>query len=158
MYNRRLVPKDFAVPPRLNGMGFHLRMLSVHDVVKDFAAVTESESRLVGSMGDGSEWPRGLTIEENPIDLAWHHREFTIGHSFAYTVMNDDESRCLGCCYVNPSDKAEYDAVAFYWVREREFQQGFDAVLGTAFRNFLEGKWPFKKVAFPGRDIASSKW
>ncbi len=158
MYSRRLVPIDFEVPVRLNGAGFHLRMLSVHDVVKDFAAVTESEGRLVGSMGDGSDWPRGLTIEENLIDLAWHHREFTIGHSFAYTVMNDDESRCLGCCYINPSDKPDYDAVAFYWVREREFKEGFDAVLGKAFRGFLAAQWPFKTVAFPGRDIAWSEW
>lgn len=158
MYNRRLVPKDFQVPARLEGPGFHLRMLSVHDVVKDFAAVVESEGRLVGSMGDGSDWPRGLTIEENLIDLAWHHREFTIGHSFAYTVMNDDESRCLGCCYINPGDKAEYDAAAFYWVREREFKLGFDAILGAAFRGFLAAQWPFKTVAYPGRDIAWSNW
>ena len=158
MYNRRLVPEDFDVPIRLDGVGFHLRMLSVHDVVKDFAAVVESEDRLVGSMGDGSEWPRGLTIEENLIDLGWHHREFTIGHSFAYTVMNEDESRCLGCCYINPSDKAEYDAVAFYWVREREYKLGFDAVLGKAFREFLVAQWPFRNVAYPGRDIAWSDW
>ena len=158
MYNRRLVPEDFDVPIRLDGVGFHLRMLSVHDVVKDFAAVVESEGRLVGSMGDGSDWPRGLTIEENLIDLAWHHREFTIGHSFAYTVMNDDESRCLGCCYINPGDKAEYDAAAFYWVREREFKLGFDAILGAAFRGFLAAQWPFKTVAYPGRDIAWSNW
>ena len=158
MYDRRLVPKDFQVPARLEGPGFHLRILSVHDVVKDFAAVVESEGRLVGSMGDGSDWPRGLTIEENLIDLAWHHRVFTIGHSFAYTVMNDDESRCLGCCYINPGDKAEYDAAAFYWVREREFKLGFDAILGAAFRGFLAAQWPFKTVAYPGRDIAWSNW
>lgn len=158
MYSRRLVPTDFDVPARLDGAGFHLRMLSVHDVVKDFAAVVESEGRLVGLMGDGSDWPRGLTIEENLIDLAWHHREFTIGHSFAYTVMNDDESRCLGCCYITPSDRAAHDAAAFYWVREREFQQGFDSVLGKAFRGFLAENWPFKAVAYPGRDIAWSDW
>ena len=48
-------------------------------------------------MEPGDTWPDGLTLEVNLIDLAWHQREFTIGHSFAYTVMNDDESRCLGC-------------------------------------------------------------
>ena len=158
MYNRSLVPKDFGVPARVDGAGFHLRMLSIHDVAKDFAAVVESEARLVGSMGDGSDWPLGLTIEENLIDLAWHHREFTVGHSFAYTVMNDDESRCLGCCYINPSDNTGYDAAAFYWVREREFKLGFDEVLGKLFRGFLQDQWPFERVAFPGRDIPWSKW
>ena len=74
MYHRPLVSPDFCVPLRLDGEGFHLRMLSVHDVTKDFAAVVESEARLVGLMGDGSDWPRGLTIEENFIDL--EHRAF----------------------------------------------------------------------------------
>ena len=72
--------------------------------------------------------------------------------------MNDDESRCLGCCYINPSDSVRYDVDAFYWVREQEFHQGFDAVLGAAFRAFLNEQWPFEKIAFPGRDIAWADW
>lgn len=154
MYKRPLVPEGFTVPDRLDGAGFHLRMLSVHDTVKDFSAVVESEARLIGLMEPASTWPRGLTIEDNLIDLAWHHREFTIGHSFAYTVMNDDESRCLGCCYINPSDRADYDAVVFYWARDVVFE----AELGGAFRKFINSSWPFKRVAYPGRDIPWSRW
>ena len=93
MYKRRIIPEDFAPPARFQGAGFHLRMLSIHDVVKDFDAVMTAGDRLKGVMAEGSTWPDGLTLEENLIDLAWHQREFTIGHSFAYTVMNDDESR-----------------------------------------------------------------
>ena len=118
----------------------------------------ESAARLTSALNDGGTWPEGLTIEENLIDLAWHQREFTIGHSFAYTVMNDDESRCLGCCYINPSDRPGFDAVAFYWVREAEFNAGFDAVLGAAFRRFIKEQWPFGRVGYPGRDIAWSDW
>ena len=68
--------------------------------------------------------------------------------------MNDDESRCLGCCYINPSDRADYDAVAFYWARDVEFE----AELGSAFRKFINSSWPFNRVAYPGRDIPWSKW
>jgi len=32
MYGRALVPADFDVPERLDGPGFHLRMLSVEDL------------------------------------------------------------------------------------------------------------------------------
>ena len=118
MYKRRMIPEDFTPPARFQGAGFHLRMLSIHDVVKDFDAVMTAGDRLKGAMEAGSTWPDGLTLEENLIDLAWHQREFTIGHSFAYTVMNDDESRCLGCCYINPSDHPGVQADAFHWARD----------------------------------------
>ena len=147
MYNRRIIPDDFTPPALHLGAGFHLRMLSIHDAVKDFAAVMTAGDRLKGAMTPGGTWPDGLTLEENLIDLAWHQREFTIGHSFAYTVMTDDESRCLGCCYIYPSDWPGYDAVAFYWARD----PSFDATLGTAFRD-LVAQFPFNRVAFPGRD------
>ena len=153
MYHRRMVPDSFSPPERAQFSGFHLRMLTVHDVARDFAAVMEAGSRLFGVLEAASRWPEGLTIEENLIDLAWHQREFTIGHSFAYTVMSDAGSRCLGCCYINPSDRAEYDAVALYWAREA----GFDPALGAAFRAFVAG-WPFRAVGFPGRDVAWADW
>ncbi len=153
MYKRRMVPEGFAVPGRVEGAGLHLRMLSVHDVIKDLAAVVDAAPRLVGLMEPGGTWPEGITLEENLTDLGWHEREFTLGHSFAYTVMNDDESRCLGCCYIYPSDRASHDAMAFYWARD----PAFDAGLGAAFREFV-AEWPFRAVAFPGRDIPWADW
>jgi hypothetical protein len=147
MYARRIIPTDFTPPARAEGAGFHLRMLSVHDVIKDFDAVVSAASHIRGAMDPHSTWPDGLTVEENLIDLAWHQREFTIGHSFAYTAMNTDESRCLGCGYIYPSDRPGYDTEAFYWAREPEF----DATLGTTFRA-LVARFPFTRTAFPGRD------
>src|SRR4051812_23172532 len=98
-----LVPDGFAVPERLEGDGFHLRPLTIHDLVKDYDAVMTSADRLVGSMNPSSTWPVGLTLEDDLIDLAWHHREFTVRSSFAYTVMAPDESSCLGCVYLYPT-------------------------------------------------------
>lgn len=151
MYSRRIVPKGFTPPSRADGPGFHLRMLTIHDVVKDFDAVVAAAPRLRGMMEPGATWPDGLTLEENLIDLAWHQREFTVGHSFAYTVMNDDESRCLGCCYLNPPDNPTdwpgCDAVAFYWARD----EALEPALGAVFRSLI-AQFPWAKVAFPGRD------
>lgn len=146
MYKRPLIP-GFTPPARYDGAGFHLRMLTIHDVVKDFDAVMAAGDRLKGAMEPGSTWPDGLTLEENLIDLAWHQREFTIGHSFAYTVMNSAETRCLGCGYINPPDVPGHDAVAFYWARD----PAFDVTLGQAFRA-LVAQFPLTRVAFPGRD------
>jgi hypothetical protein len=155
MYRRAMVPDDFSVPGRIDGDGLHLRMLSIHDVIKDFDAVMASVDSLVGGMDPASTWPRGLTIEENLIDLAWHHREFTIRHSFAYTVMAPDESRCLGCAYLYPSDKAGFDAMAYYWARSAD--AGLEIRIGKAFRGAI-ARWPLKRIAFPGRDIDWTAW
>ncbi len=147
MYKRPLTPPGFTPPARHQGVGFHLRMLSIHDVIKDFDAVVTAGDRLKGAMEPGGTWPEGLTIEENLIDLAWHQREFTIGHSFAYTVLSDDATRRLGCGYITPSDWPGHDAMAFYWARD----PAFDATLGAAFRA-LVALFPLARVAWPGRD------
>jgi hypothetical protein len=158
MYGRTLVPQDFVVPDRLEGEGYHLRMLSIGDLEKDFEAVTESTDRLTGLLDPDSGWPRGLTREEDLIDLAWHQREFAIRHSFAYTVMAADESRCLGCMYIFPSDRKGFDAMVFYWVRSGPEAEVRDAELGTRIRNWLANVWPFDKVAYPSRDMTWTQW
>jgi hypothetical protein len=158
MYRRPLVPKTFAVPARLEGDGFHLRRLNASDVVKDYAAVMESAPRLVRFMDPEGGWPTGMTLDENLVDLGWHQREFMLRHSFAYTVMNDAEDRCLGCCYIYPSDNPSFEVMAYYWVREPEFHAGLDEKLGKLFRKWIAEVWPFRSVAYPGRDIPWSEW
>jgi hypothetical protein len=158
MYGRALVPDDFEVPKRLEGPGWHLRMLSVDDLDKDFEAVVESADRLRGLFGPESMWPDGVTLAEDLIDLAWHQREFTIRHSFAYTVMAADESRCLGCMYIFPSERRGYDAKVFYWVRSGPVAEARDAELGQQVRDWLAARWPFAAVAYPGRDQPWEVW
>jgi hypothetical protein len=158
VYSRPLVPTSFVVPERLDCDGFLLRPLTVNDLIKDYEAVMTSVDRLVGFLAPLSNWPRGLTLEEDLIHLGWHQREFTMRHSFAYTVMSRDEGECLGCCYIVPSDKTGFDAAAFYWVRTSAVAHGLDERLGVAFRAWLEKDWPFAHVAYPGRDIACTEW
>ncbi len=62
------------------------------------------------SRESGGGWPRGLAFEDDLIDLGWHQREFTMGFSFAYTVMSPGEIRCLGCVYINPTLRTGFDA------------------------------------------------
>lgn len=151
MYRRRLVPDDFAVPLKLETSEFRLRSLTINDVVKDYDAVMSSVDHLRTVFNDGTDWPDGLTFEDDLIDLGWHHREFTIRHSFAYTVMSLDENRCLGCCYIYPASDPAYDAEAFYWARQSELGNGLEERLGKVFRDWLARDWPFKRVAYPGR-------
>lgn len=151
------VPNDFVVPRVLETPEFRLRMLTVHDVVKDYDAVMSSVEHLK-TIWPASGWPVGLTLEQNLIDLGWHQKEFQTRRSFAYTVVTLDESMVLGCVYLNPSPRRDYDAVAFLWARQSELESGLEARLLAAVRGWLTDAWPFKEVAFPGRDIDWNTW
>ena len=96
MYSRPIVPNSFSIPQSLKTDEFALKPLTVDNLIKDYDAVMSSVEHLQGLMGSDDGWPLGLTIEENLIDLGWHQREFTLRHSFAYSVMSLDDELCLG--------------------------------------------------------------
>jgi len=144
------VPENFDVPPLLETTQFRLRMLSVGDVEKDYEAVIESRD-LLHSMG--SSWPReGFTIEENLADLERHQQEFLYRKAFAYTVVSLDESRVLGCVYINPTDRGNAEANVYMWVRQSEYDKGLDGVLFQTVKEWIVSSWPFTEVSYPGRE------
>lgn len=151
------VPPDFEVPGGLETAEFRLRMLTVNDVVKDYDAVMTSVDHLQ-SIWPGSGWPAGLTFEQDLVDLGWHQKEFERRTSFAYTVVTPDESRVVGCVYVNPTRKRGYDAVVYLWAREDTLAGGLEARLEAAVRAWIARDWSFGDVAYPGRDLAWSAW
>ena len=161
MLNRKpLVPTDFSVPARLVTPQFTLRMLTIHDLVKDYDAVMSSVEHLRSTYSRvyGRLWPAGLTIEDDLIDLGWHQREFTIRRSFAYAVFSPDESEYLGCVYINPTLKRDYDAMVMLWVRASKLDSGLDSELYNRTKTWIAAVWPFETVAYPGRDISATDW
>lgn len=134
-------------------------MLMVNDVVKDYDAVMTSVDHLRGVFGPNSAWPAdNLTLEQDLIDLGWHQKEFQRRTSFAYTVMNPDESECLGCVYIDPCPKMDYDAEVYLWVRKSAFNKGLDPILFSTIKAWIEKEWPFQNVAYPGREISWEEW
>lgn len=153
MYNTPIVPDRFVVPECLETERMRLRPLTIGDAVKDFDAVTTSEVRLRTVYDPGAEWPLGLTLEQNIIEMGWHQSEFQMRTSFAYTVVRLDEARVLGCMYIYPSRHPEYEVWVPMWVRESEADTGLDEHLFDTVRNWIEQAWPFERVAYPGRTI-----
>jgi hypothetical protein len=151
------VPTDFTVPDKLETNEFRLRMLTINDVVKDYDAVMTSVDHLKTIWPDGT-WPEGLTFEQDLIDLGWHQKEFQRRRSFAYTVVTPSESQVTGCVYINPTSKRGYDAVVYLWARQSELKGGLEQRLYSSVRKWIEKDWPFKKVAYPGRDISWDAW
>jgi len=156
----KFIPVNFEVPKNLETSRMKLRMLKVSDVVKDYDAVMSSLEHLQNTkpFGPNQKWPIGLTLEQNLIDLGWHQKEFQKRSSFAYTVMNLDETQCLGCLYIEHTTKLDYDAKIYMWVRQSEISTELDGHLFDTVKDWISAKWPFINVAYPGREINWSEW
>lgn len=150
------VPPGFVPPAVLETHRFRMRMLSIHDLEQDYAAVMSSVEHLQKVFQ--GEWPKGLSKEQNLIDLGWHQKEFQRGTSFAYTVVSPDESTVLGCVYIYPSSHPAFDAEVYLWVRESELGTGLDQELELQVSGWLAASWPFRKVALPGRSVSWEEW
>lgn len=151
------VPSEFRIPEKLKAKGFRIRMLTVNDVVKDYDAVMTSVEHLK-TIWPGGTWPGDLTLEQNLVDLGWHQKEFQRRRSFAYTVVTPSESQVIGCVYINPTRKRGYDAEVYLWARQSTLAGGLETRLQAAVKEWLAKEWPFKKVAFPCRDIKWDDW
>ena len=151
------IPDDFEVPITLETKEYRLRMLSINDVDMDYEAVMSSANHLSQVWPD-SNWPEGLTLEQNLIDLAWHQKEFQRRTSFAYTMVTLDEKKVIGCVYFYPTSKLGYDTEVFMWVRESELTTGLDSRLFETVRIWLKDDWLFENPAFPGRLISWEDW
>jgi hypothetical protein len=158
-----VLPDDFRIPEGPITDRCCLRVLTVDDTEKDYDAVISSIDHLRKTKPFGPryeyDWPStDLTLEQNTRDLQWHQKEFEQLSSFAFTVMNVDESQCLGCVYIYPSKNSQYDAQIIMWVRQSELDSGLDAHLFSIVKQWVEEKWPLKNPGYPGRDIDWEAW
>lgn len=132
-------------------------MLTVHDVVKDYDAVISSVEHLA-TVWPTSGWPLGLTLEQNLIDLGWHQKEFQTRRSFTYTVLSPDQASVLGCVYILPTRKRDYDAAVYLWARQSTLASGLEERLFATVMDWLNEIWPFSRIAFPGRNVEWETW
>ena len=158
MYNPPIVPDDFEVPQVLETERMRLRPLTMADVEQDYEAVMSSEHRLKTVFRENGDWPTGLTLDHNVMELGWHQTEFGLRTSFAYTVVSLDESQVLGCMYIYPTKKGPYEVEVTMWVRESEANTGLDEHLFNNVFNWISTVWPFENVAYPGRHIGWQEW
>lgn len=151
------VPDEFAVPDSLSTEQYRLEMLSPQVTEIDYDAVMSSRTRLRSVFSEKTEWPRDdMSLEENRRDLERHEQEFRARQAFAYTVLTPSREQCIGCVYITPTSKAAFDCAVYLWVRDSA--QDLDHELYTGVRDWLTRRWPFKNVAFPGREISWNAW
>jgi hypothetical protein len=146
------LPRDFSVPTLVQTARFRLRSITIHDVLKDYDAVMSSREHLWRRFGEPWGWPaESLTIEQNLIDLGWHQKEFQLRSSFDYAVMSPDESRLLGCVYIDPPHVEGTDADLWFWARQSELANGLEDELGAFIVSWLQADWPFRSITLNGQ-------
>lgn len=151
------VPQEFVVPESFLTDRYRLEMLSPSVAEIDYDAVMTSKVRLRNVFSKKTEWPKDdMSLEENVRDLERHEKEFKSRQAFAYTVLSLSREKCIGCVYIDPSSVPEFDCEVYLWVRESDLALDYD--LYNNIRNWLMSSWPFKKIAFPGREISWYKW
>jgi hypothetical protein len=151
-----MLPSDFAIPDPPPHADFVVTPLRIDHIVLDYDAVMSSQAELWSLFGPGWGWPKpDMSLTQDLIDLGWHQKEFQRRSSFAWAVLTPDQRRMLGCCYVEPTRSPRFDAEATYWVRTDAKASGMEPQLDAYFRHWLAASWPFKAIAWPGRD---HKW
>ena len=141
------VPEEFVVPESYQEAGFLFKRLTTAYAALDYEAVMESRVRLRALFG--GDWPPdSFKLEENHADLEEHDALFTARRSFTFTILNPDESRVLGCMYINPVEDPQYDAQVHLWVRTSELNH--EPAIKTAARQWLLDEWPFSSVKYHG--------
>lgn len=146
------LPPGFTVPAIVQTERFRLRSITIHDAFKDYDAVMSSREHLWARFGAIWGWPaEDLTLEQDIIDLAWHQKEFQLRSSFDYAVMTLDETRLLGCVYIDPPDQPGTDADIWFWARTSELASGLEDELGRFVTGWLASAWPFRTVTLNGR-------
>lgn len=153
-------PDGAPVPAGLRNAEFIARMLRATDVALDYDAVMASAEIL--HLRSGGRWPRdGFTPQENLADLQMHEAEFYARTSFTYTVMNPDETECLGCVYIYPLEElrrragiatADFmpapdgTAEVSFWVRQSRIADDLDRRLLAALLPWLRDDFAFARV------------
>jgi hypothetical protein len=146
-------PAGFEPPARLDlETGEHLRPIRADDVEIDYPAVMGSRERLWERYGEVWGWPPAtMTYEEDRADLARHEREAAALESFNYAIFDPDETRLLGCVYIDPpGDQTPpgAEALVSWWVVDEEAGGPLERRLDQVVPRWLAETWGFEEVHY----------
>jgi hypothetical protein len=158
MYHRPLIEPGTPMVTVVETEAFRIRPMTIHDVMKDYAAVAGSPELLGAAFGDPGAVPMPYTLEQEIIELGWHQKEFQLGFSFTFTVVALDESEAYGNVYVFPASRGEFEAEVYTWVRGEQLDSGMGEELFAVTQKWIGADWPFTSVAYPGREIDWASW
>lgn len=149
------LPDDYVHPEHVElATGHHIRPIRESDTDIDYPAVMDSRERLWSIFGPMWGWPPAdLTYEDDQQELARHEREIRDHISFNYAVLDEAESRLLGCIYVDPCEAGDdADAEVSWWLVDEETGGPLDAALAEFVPRWLSEAWPFTRTRCTARN------
>ena len=163
MYERKLVPDDFVVPVRVETEQFVIVPLGIRQMSRDMEAVPHGDVGRHMNASNHERFGRELSVEDqnaNPwmMAMAAADHAFARREDFYYAILSPDESIELGCVYVSPTPKADFDAEVVIWVRDEDNNKALDEAVYSFVQDWVRDVWPLKNPAFPGRRESWETW
>ena len=151
------LPSNFNAPENYKTDEFYFAVLEPSITEIDYQAVMSSRKNLRKIFSANDAWPSdSMTIEENTQDLIRHESEFRQKKAFAYSVFTTNKNEYIGCVYIKPKIKNDFDCEVYLWVKDS--RNALDQKLFQEIKKWLLGYWNLNAVAFPGRDISWNDW
>jgi hypothetical protein len=120
---------ELRPPPALRTRESLLRPIRTDDATLDHEAVMASKEMV--RIWEQTGWPAdGLTIDQNREDLRRLVARHNDGSAFTYTVLVPDESLCLGCVYIFPTDFGTYTRASITPLQEGIDWDAHDVAVG----------------------------
>ena len=142
------VPEDFDVPLALETKHFSLEPLDAKHNERDHAAWMSSIDHIRSTPGyAGRSWPVEMSVSENLVDIERHAEDFRLRKGFTYSVL--DGNAIVGCVYLYPPKKADYDVQAQSWVIAS--RAALDSILWEEVSTWLANRWPFDRILYEPR-------
>ncbi|WP_306320856.1 MULTISPECIES: N-acetyltransferase [unclassified Streptomyces] len=155
------LPHDYAHPTHVPvpGTALHLRPIREADTAIDYPAVMGSRERLWEIFGPAWGWPaETMTYEADRADLLRHEKEIAAHESFNYALLNEAETKLLGCVYIDPPERTGSDADIAWWVVDDLSGGADERALDALVPEWIGADWPFTQPRYLGRDITWQEW
>ena len=154
---RNFVSVDFVVPTSFEGEHFQLQVLGPDVNELDYEAVMSSKKNLRNIFAKNDRWPCDkMTAKENNSDLITHLREFNNREAFAFTVLTPEKNKCIGCIYIEPCYRENFDAEVYFWIRDDNLY--LESEFYRIVNKWIKDDWPFANTIWPGREISWKVW
>ncbi len=143
------LPEGFSHPERVDlPTGHHLRPIREADVEIDYPAVIGSRERLWAKYGEAWGWPpHDMSYDADKNDLARHEAETAAHETFNYAVLDEGETKLLGCVYIDQADEQSppgTDAVVSWWIVDEAVGTDLEQALDSFVSRWLTSTWGFQ--------------
>lgn len=160
---KKFIPDDFKVPDTCKTRSYIFRKFKKKDNVKDYQAVMKNADfikKIRGGKLCHDDWPASdFSLEDNRKDVTSFLNNFKQRKSFAYIIWDKNESKYLGCIYLNPIEKFyieyqdKYDVDFSMWVTKDVYKRGLYTDIYQVVYDWLREDWPFKRIMHRNAEV-----